>query len=331
MKLLPWRRGPSRFQRASDGSMSLIEHLLELRSRLFKATVAVAIGMVIGYLVSQQVYEILERPYCNLDLPEWEGTCPGLQQLDALTAFLLMLKIALWVGLTLAAPVWFYQLWAFVAPGLHRHERKWAYIFVSIAVPLFIAGALLAYFVIERGLRFLMSEGIEGLSVNLEVNQYISFVMTVILVFAVGFELPLLVLMLNFAGVVSARKLLSWWRVAIMVATVFAALTTPDPGPFGMILLASCLSAMYFAAVGVAFLNDRRRARRRTDLDDLGDDELSPLEEELEPVTAGESIDAVVAADTVAGGRRRRGDDGGPSAAGPAAGGTAGRRYDDLI
>jgi sec-independent protein translocase protein TatC len=317
--LLPWRRGPSRFQRASDGSMSLIEHLLELRSRLFKASLAIAVGMVIGYLLSQRVYELLESPYCSLNLPEWEGTCPGLQQLEALTAFMLRLKIALWIGLILAAPVWFYQLWAFVAPGLHRHERKWAYIFVSLAVPLFVAGALLAYLVVDRGLKFLFTQGIEGLNIELEVSGYISFVTTVMLVFAVGFELPLLILMLNFAGIVSARRLLSWWRVAVFVCFVFAAFATPDPGPFGMLLLAGILSAMYFIAVGVAFLNDRRRAKRRDPLDDLPDDEISALAEELEPVTAGESIDA--AYDDVGS------DDRAERSARP---GSAGR-YDDLI
>ena len=305
MKLLPvrplWRRRPSKFQRAADGSMTLMEHLMELRSRLFKATLAIMLGMVVGYLLAQSVYDILERPYCTLQLQAWDPVdpanpdgprvCPGLQLLDPLASFMLKLKIALWVGLILAAPIWFYQLWAFVAPGLHRHERKWAYVFVSIAVPLFAAGAALAYFVVERGLRFLISEGIGGLDVQLEVTQYISFVTTVMLVFAVAFEFPLLVLMLNFAGIVSAKRLLSWWRVAVFLATVFAAFTTPDPGPFGMILLAGCLSAMYFVAVGVAFLNDRRRAKRRDAVEDIPDDQISALDEELEPVTAGEPLD----------------------------------------
>lgn len=307
--------------------MSLIEHLLELRSRLFKATLAIAIGMVIGFVISQQVYDILERPYCSLELAEWDGSCPGLQQLDALAAFMLRLKLALWVGLILAAPIWFYQLWAFIAPGLHRHERKWAYIFASIAVPLFVAGAVLAYVVIERGLRFLVTQGIQGLDIQLEVTGYISFITTVMLVFAVGFELPLLILMLNFAGIVSAKKLLSWWRVAVFACFVFASFATPDPGPFGMLLLATILSAMYFIAVGVAFLNDRRKAKKRDPLDDLADDEISAIAEELEPVTAGESIDADIEADLGAESRGRAGRTGDSD---PGSGPSR-RRYDDLI
>lgn len=300
--------------------MSLMEHLLELRSRLFKATLAIAIGMVIGFVISQPVYSLLEAPYCSLELPQWGGQCPGLQQLDALAAFMLRLKLALWVGLILAAPVWFYQLWAFIAPGLHRHERKWAYIFVSIAVPLFVAGAALAYVVIDRGLRFLLSQGIQGLDIQLEVTGYVSFVTTVMLVFAVGFELPLLILMLNFAGIVSAKKLLSWWRVAVFAAFVFASFATPDPGPFGMVLLATILSAMYFMAVGVAFLNDRRRAKRRDPLDELPDDEISAIAEELEPVTAGEAIDADLEVES-----RGREDGAEPRS------GSARKRYDDLM
>lgn len=291
MNLLPRRRGPSRFQRAADGSMTLMEHLRELRSRLLKASVAVAIGMVIGYLLSEPVYQILERPYCRT-LFEPGEVCTGLQQLDVLAAFLLKLKLALWIGLILAAPVWFYQIWAFIAPGLHRHERRWAYMFVAIGVPLFVAGGVLAYFVVERGLHFLLEAGITGLDVQLEVTNYIAFVSTVMLVFAVAFEFPLVFLMLNFAGVVSAKRLLSWWRVMVFLFTLFAAVTTPDPGPFGMILLAACLSAMYFIAVGIAFLNDWRKAKRAR-MDDLPDDAASPLDhtpEPVEPVEAGAPV-----------------------------------------
>jgi sec-independent protein translocase protein TatC len=287
-RLLPWRRGPSQFARASDGSMSLIEHLLELRSRLFKASLAVAAGMVVGYLLSQTVYELLERPYNNLPDPgeEWLP----LQQLGAMDGFILKLKIALWVGLIAAAPIWMYQLWAFVAPGLHRRERRWAYLFGAIAVPLFAAGAALAYFVVEKGLSFLLDAGVQGVAVQLEVSGYISFVTTLILVFGLSFQFPVLLLLLNFSGMVSARKLLGAWRVVVFVCFAFAAIFTPDPGPFGMILLASCLCLLYFLAVGVAFLHDRRK-NRSEEFTDLSDDEISPLAEDLEPVTAGDPVE----------------------------------------
>jgi sec-independent protein translocase protein TatC len=292
MKLIPWRRGPSRFERAADGSMTLIEHLLELRSRLFKATLAVAGGMIVGYLLSQPVYDLLERPYNNLaeSLTEPGQAWLPLQQLGAMDGFILRLKISLWVGLILSAPIWLYQLWAFVAPGLHGRERRWAYAFGAVALPLFAAGSLLAYVVVERGLKFLLESGIEGVTTQLEVTRYVSFVTTLILVFGLSFQFPVLLLLLNFSGLVSARRLLRAWRVVVFICFAFAAVFTPDPGPFGMILLASCLCVLYFMAVGVAFINDRRKARHDP-YADLADDEISSLDDELEPVTAGEPVE----------------------------------------
>lgn len=284
MKLTwPWQRGPSQFQRASDGSMSLLEHLQELRSRLFKATLAIVLGMVVGYYLADPVFQILKEPYCNLELPEWGGACPGLQALDPLETFWLKLKIALWVGMALTAPVWFYQIWMFIAPGLRNRERKWAYIFVGAAVPLFLAGAALAYMVVDRGLRFIITAGLPDLQTEFQVTKYVSFITTVMLVFAIGFELPLLVVMLNFAGILSARKLLSWWRVAVFLCFAFAAFATPDPGPFGMLMLASIMSTMYFIAVGIAFLHDRRKAKKDP-YAGLSDDEISSMDEEPSPL-----------------------------------------------
>jgi sec-independent protein translocase protein TatC len=302
MRLLPWRHGPSQFARAADGSMTLIEHLMELRSRLFRATLAVTAGLAVGYLLSQTVYELLERPYNNLErsLSEPGEQWLPLQQLGAMDGFILRLKIALWVGLVVSAPAWLYQMWAFIAPGLHRRERRWAYSFGAAAIPLFAAGAVLAYFVVERGLRFLLDAGVEGVAVQLEVSRYISFVTTLILVFGLSFQFPLLLLLLNFSGMVSARRLLGAWRVVVFACFVFAAIFTPDPGPFGMVLLASCLCLLYFFAVGIAFLNDRRRARNDP-YADLADDEISPLDDaeldldEPEPVTAGDRVEAPTA------------------------------------
>lgn len=293
--------------------MTLMEHLQELRSRLFKASLAVLLGMIAGWWVSEEVFQFLKQPYCGLALEHWDGDCPGLQQLEPLAAFTLKLKVSLWLGLMLAAPVWFYQIWAFVAPGLHRNERKWTYIFVAIAVPLFVAGALLAYSVLERGLTFVVEYGFQDTDVQLEMTSYITFVSTVMLVFAIGFELPLLILMLNFAGIVSARKLLSWWRVAVFICFVFASFATPDPGPTGMLLLAAVLSGMYFLAVGIAFLNDRRKAKKHP-YGNLADDEISTLDdldpvEDPDPVTAGDPVQASTAIATEPRSPHRRYDD----------------------
>jgi sec-independent protein translocase protein TatC len=286
------RRGPSNFERAADGSMTLIEHVRELRSRLFKASLAIAIGFAVGYLLSQPVFNLLKEPYCQAVTKPGQA-CTQFLQLGPADGFLLKLKLSLWLGLIVAAPVWLFQLWAFIAPGLHRNERRWAYVFVALAAPLFAAGAVLAYFVVHKGLAFLLSSGVTGLNTQLEVTRYITFVTNMILIFGVAFEFPLIVLLFNFTGIASAKRLLGWWRVAIFLFFVFSAIVTPTPDPFGMTALGVCLSTLYFGAVGVAFINDRRKARRNNIYAGLDDDELSPIEDDREPVEAGAPADAI--------------------------------------
>ena len=287
------RQGPSNFERAADGSMTLIEHVRELRNRLFWASLGLVAGLIVGFILSQWVFHLLEEPYCSLPSSWVDGKCKFLV-LGVGDTLILRLKIALWVGIIVGAPVWLYQLWAFIAPGLHRHERKWAYIFVAIAAPLFCAGAVLAFLVVGHSLNFIMEAGVLGEATQLEVTSYVSFVTSMILLFGVAFEFPLILLMLNFTGVVRAKRLLSWWRVVIFLSFAFAAIATPDPGPFGMTLLAAAMSLLYFIAVGVAFINDKRKGRDREIYAGLDDDELSPLDDPREPVAAGDRIDPPV-------------------------------------
>ncbi|MFF5173572.1 twin-arginine translocase subunit TatC [Micromonospora sp. NPDC000089] len=286
------KRGPSEFQRAADGSMTLVEHIRELRNRLFRASLAILVGFGFGIWLAEPVRHLLSQPYCNLPqaIDKATGQCRFVQ-LGVADLFLLNLKIGLWVGLIVAAPVWLYQLWAFIAPGLHRHERRYAYIFTALAAPLFAAGAVLAFFVTTKGLEFLLEISGPDIATTLEVTRYIGFVTNLILLFGVAFEFPLVALMLNFVGLVSARKLLGWWRVAIFVFFAFSAVVTPTPDPFGMTALAVCLSALYFGAVGIAFLNDRRKGRRTDTYAGLDDDEVSPLELDDEPVPVASRVD----------------------------------------
>jgi sec-independent protein translocase protein TatC len=290
------RRGPSKFEQAADGSMTLIDHVRELRNRLFWASLGVVAGLIVGFIVSGWVFDILKEPYCSLDT-SWVVNSSGQRVcnfvvLGVVDPLILKLKIALWVGLILGAPVWLYQLWAFIAPGLHRHERKWAYVFVAIAAPLFAGGAVLAYFVVKHSLAFIQEAGILGVTSQLEVGAYIGFVTNMLLLFGVAFEFPLVLLMLNFTGVVSASKLLSWWRVVVFLSFAFAAIATPDPGPFGMSLLAACMIVLYLIATGVAFINDKRRGRGKEIYEGLDDDQLSPIEDTRQPVAAGDRIEA---------------------------------------
>jgi sec-independent protein translocase protein TatC len=289
------KKGPSKFEAAADGSMTLIEHVRELRNRLFWAALGIVAGLIVGFIVSRPTFDLLSVPYC--DLPSsWTVNAQGVAKCNFITLgatdqLVLRLKIALWVGLIVGAPVWLYQLWAFIAPGLHRHERKWAYVFVAIASPLFAGGAVLAYFVVRHSLAFIMDAGVIGGATQLEVTSYIGFVTNMILLFGVAFEFPLILLMLNFTGVVSARRLLSWWRVVVFLSFAFAAVATPDPGPFGMILLAAAMSLLYFIAVGVAFIHDRRKGRGKELYAGMDDDAISPLDETPQPVAAGDRIE----------------------------------------
>ena len=269
--------------------MTLVEHLIELRSRLFYASIGVVAGMIAGFSLAQGAFEVLKRPYEKLVA----GTDDQLIALGPADNFTIKLQLALWIGLILGSPVWLYQIWAFVAPGLHRHERRWAYVFVGLATPLFAAGATLAYFVVDRSLSFLFNAGVQGLSKTFDATRYLDFVTTMLLLFGVAFEFPLLLLMLNFTGVVSGKKLASWWRVVVFVCTAFAAVVTPDPGVFGMLILAGCMSFLYFTAVGVALLNDKRKGRGKEVYAGLDDDELSPLEDDRVAVGAPDGIETV--------------------------------------
>jgi sec-independent protein translocase protein TatC len=263
--------------------MTLIEHIRELRTRLFRACIAVVIGTVAAYFVAGRVRDFITEPYCNYMESRRPGQACQMVASSVLDPFMLNLKIALYVGLVIAAPFWLYQLWAFIAPGLHKRERRYSYVFAAVATPLFAGGFILGYLLVSRSMKYFL--GMSGnILISVDLQGYFSFVTGVMLLFGAGFEFPLVVAMLNFAGLVSARRLLGWWRVAIFLMFLFAALVTPTPDPFNMTILAVCMAVLYFAAVGVAFINDRRRSRRGI-YSGLPDDEASTIEP-VSPVDA---------------------------------------------
>jgi sec-independent protein translocase protein TatC len=277
------RRRPTDFQRAAEGSMTLVEHIRELRKRLLRACLAILVGAIVGYVIAPRISTIINEPYCTFLHSRSPNTLCSFNTSSPLDLFMLNLKIALYVGLVIAAPVWLYQLWAFIAPGLHKRERRYGYAFAAVATPLFAAGFLLGFILVSRSMPWFLGMN-SSITVTVDLAGYFDFVTGVMLLFGVGFEFPMLVAMLNFAGLVSAKKLLSWWRIAIFLMFLFAALVTPTPDPFNMTILAGCMAVLYFAAVGVAFLNDRRRARRDA-YANLNDDEASPIEP-VSPVDA---------------------------------------------
>ena len=268
----------------ASASMPLTEHLRELRSRLVKSGIAIALGMVVGWIYYDQIFAWLSAPFEGaVDQAKEQGRDVTLALTGVADPFVLQMQIAAVTGIVLAAPIWLYQLWRFVTPGLHKHERRWAIGFVAVATPLFFGGVVLAYLVMPIGLQVLLGFTPENVENIVAVDRYLSFFLRTVLVFGVGFLIPLLLVLLNFAGVLSGRRLLSWWRWIILIVVIFAAVATPTGDPINLLLLAGPILLLVAIAVGVSVLNDRRRARRRRssgepDYDELGDDEASPLD-----------------------------------------------------
>ncbi|MQY08692.1 twin-arginine translocase subunit TatC [Actinomadura macrotermitis] len=263
-----------------DGRMPLLDHLRELRNRLIKAILAFLAGVIIGWLLFNPVWEFLKEPYCSL--PQSRGVVEGnkcaLYVNGIFSSFFLKLKISCIIGGVVSAPVWLYQLWAFVAPGLYKRERRWTYVFMGAAIPLFFVGTALAYVTVDKGLALFLGFVAEDVKPLITVDSYLGYVLTMLLVFGLTFELPLFVIILNLAGVLPSARIRKTQRVAIFGIFVFAAVATPSADPFTMLALALPTVLLFEIAALLAFLNDRRKARRPDPYAGLSDDEASPLD-----------------------------------------------------
>lgn len=263
--------------------MTLAEHLGELRSRILISLAAVVVGTIVAFAFHHQILDVLTRPYCHLPKSyRLETDRCTLVVTGVLDAFTVTLKLSLYVGLILSSPVWLWQLWRFVTPGLHQNERRYAIGFVASSVGLFALGTFVAYITLSNGLHFLLSFATGGLTSLLTFDSYLSYVVAMVLVFSVSFEFPLVVIMLNVVRVLSYAQLRRWTRVVIFSIFVFAAVATPSQDPFTMLALAVPMAMLYGASLAFAFVHDRRVARRgdTSAYAHLGDDELSPLDDE---------------------------------------------------
>jgi sec-independent protein translocase protein TatC len=272
-----------RTRTVEDSRMPLTEHLRELRNRVAKALVAFVVATVVCFFFEHHILNFLMHPYCSLPAHK-RGTTEGqpcqLYVFGILDPFMIRLKISAYAGAIVSSPVWLYQLWSFITPGLHRHERRWSLTFVAFSLALFAVGAFFAYVTLRTGLNLLLGFSGDGVVSFLDANKYLSYVTAMVLIFGASFEIPLLVCLLNLAGVVPTAKLRAWRRPEIFLTFVFAAVVTPSQDPFTMLALGLPMVLLYEVALAIGWVNDRRKKNRgdQSVYADLADDELSPLD-----------------------------------------------------
>ncbi|MBU4465593.1 MAG: twin-arginine translocase subunit TatC [Actinobacteria bacterium] len=239
--------------------MSLGAHLIELRKRLIIIAIGVVIGMVIGFVLSGPIIDLLILPINEIAA----RTHKAVLNVDTTTGgFDMRIRIAFVVGIFLSSPVWLSQIWLFIMPGLTRKEIRYAVGFIGAAIPLFFAGLTVGWLLAPHVIELLSSFVPDNAAQYFQYSYYMDFILKLLLVIGVAFVLPVFLVLLNVAGVISGMAILRGWRVAILVITVFAAAATPAADITSMLILAGMLVVLYFAAAGVSLLFDRQRAKR---------------------------------------------------------------------
>ncbi|MEV4892757.1 twin-arginine translocase subunit TatC [Nonomuraea sp. NPDC055795] len=261
----------------SEGRMPLMDHLRELRNRIVISVLALAVTTVVGLIFFDPIWKFMAEPYCSLKIsqqlrPECTFAVRGVFE-----SFFVNLQVAALFGLVAASPVWLYQVWRFVTPALYRNEKKYTVTFLAIAVPLFLVGAAFAYLVMDTGLGFLLSFMPESALPFIEMNEYLSYWVIMLLVFGVSFEVPLLMVFLNIIGVLPRATLAKHRRLIVFLLFVFSAIITPGGDVFTMLALTVPMLILFALAEFVMFLRERRLPATE-DYSGLDDDEASPLD-----------------------------------------------------
>lgn len=292
------RRPMTRRAANPEARMPLIEHIRELRIRVIRSMLAMIAGVIGGWFLFTPVWKFMVRPYCKLPVSRLNllGSSGNHEACHLIVngifdALFLHLKLAIVIGLIISSPIWLYQVWAFIAPGLHSRERRWAYLFGGSAVPLFGLGGVLAYFAMTKGLRFLLGLVPPNAIPLITVTTYLNFGIAMVLIFGIAFELPLVMALLNVAGILTHKRFAKWRRGIIFGVVAFAAVATPSPDPISMLLLAvPCVLLAELAEV-FAWANDRRRARQQGPFPGLTPEEIAEYDLDTDPLASVGSDD----------------------------------------
>ena len=268
------------------GTMPLLDHLRELRKRIMRAAFFIFIFSILGFVYYDQIITTLAEPVCDLKLAQSSGSnnCGALFISGVLGPLNLQVKVAFLTGVIISAPFWLYQLWAFIAPALHRKERRKSVLFIIAATPFFTLGAALAYYILPIAIRVLFGFTPDSLNNLVRFDDYLSFVLRIILIFGLAFELPVFLVSLNLISVLSGKAILKPWRFAIFGITLFVAAFSPTADPLSMAALALPLILFYFGAGGIALLVDKKRDKKSQAIGDnqaADIDQASPIEEPL--------------------------------------------------
>jgi sec-independent protein translocase protein TatC len=273
-----------------EGRMPLMEHLRELRNRVVKIALVVTAGALVAAIFYDQLWNFIQQPYCHaVTYCKTNDTGHSLVLNGVMDGFYLHIKVAVLAGLVLSSPFWLYQLWAFIAPGLYAREKRWTYAFLGSAVPLFAMGCFFAFLAMSRGLKFFIGMS-GGLTDLFTADTYIGYWIAMIIGFGLCFEVPLFLVILNLARVITHERFRKWRRVIIFLVFVFAGIASPSPDPMTMLLLGGVVVVLVEVAEVLIYLNDKRYARNHPDpYAGLSDDELSSIDT-VEPVDVDSSL-----------------------------------------
>jgi sec-independent protein translocase protein TatC len=276
-RLAGFLKGSPQHPVGPDGRMALSDHLRELRARLLRSVIVVVVAFSVAIFFYDQLLDLVLIPYN--DAREKLGASVETQAVvnDVTGPLLLQLKLCGVVAVVASSPYWLYQIWAFILPGLHDTERKWSRIFAAIAGPLFFAGVATGWYVMPKAIEVLIGFTPTDVTNLVEFGRFFSFITRMMLVFGIAFEIPLFVVMLNLAGVVTGKQLGRYRPWIIIFTFVFAAVATPSTDPFSMLFLAVPMLVLFGIAEIIARLADRARGRGEHSTEKWDDDEASVL------------------------------------------------------